>query len=102
MPIYTYQCESCGVRFERRQSFSDKPLTKCPECNKKALKKVFTPAGIIFKGSGWYATDSRSPSGAMNRDKKSSESSESKGEAAKPEKAEKPEKVEKPAASTSD
>ena len=63
MPIYTYQCESCGVRFERQQSFNDAPLTRCPECNKKTLRKVYTPVGIVFKGSGFYATDHRSPSG---------------------------------------
>lgn len=63
MPIYTYQCESCGVRFERQQSFKDNPLTRCPECNKNQLRKVITPAGIIFKGSGWYATDHKSQSG---------------------------------------
>ena len=63
MPIYTYQCESCGVRFERQQSFSDAPLTRCPECQKKTLRKVYTPVGIVFKGSGFYSTDHRSPSG---------------------------------------
>jgi putative FmdB family regulatory protein len=62
MPIYTYQCESCGVRFERQQKFSDTPLTRCPECSKKALRKVYTPVGIVFKGSGFYATDHKSPS----------------------------------------
>jgi putative FmdB family regulatory protein len=64
MPIYTYRCENCGVQFERQQHFSDPPLTKCPECNKKALRKVYVPVGIVFKGSGFYATDHRSPSGA--------------------------------------
>ena len=64
MPIYTYRCENCGVRFERQQSFTDQPLTRCPECNKKTLHKVYTPVGIIFKGSGFYATDHKSPSGA--------------------------------------
>ncbi len=64
MPIYTYRCENCGVRFERQQKFSDQPLTRCPECNKKTLHKVYTPVGIIFKGSGFYATDHKSPSGA--------------------------------------
>lgn len=64
MPIYTYRCESCGVQFERHQSFSDEPLKRCPECSKNSLRKVLTPAGIIFKGSGWYATDHKSPSGA--------------------------------------
>src|SRR5512141_1057407 len=63
MPIYTYRCESCGVQFERHQSFSDEPLRRCPECSKNSLRKVLTPAGIIFKGSGWYATDHKSPSG---------------------------------------
>jgi len=66
MPIYTYRCESCGVQFERHQSFTDEPLKRCPECNKNSLRKVLTPAGIIFKGSGWYATDHKSTSG-LNR-----------------------------------
>ncbi len=64
MPIYTYQCENCGVRFERFQKFSEDPLTQCPECDENALRKVYTPVGIVFKGSGFYATDHRSPSGA--------------------------------------
>jgi putative FmdB family regulatory protein len=63
MPIYTYRCDSCGVQFERHQSFNDAPLTICPECRKKSLKKVITPTRIIFKGSGFYATDHRSSSG---------------------------------------
>jgi predicted nucleic acid-binding Zn ribbon protein len=46
------------------QKFSDPLLTRCPECGKKTLKKVYTPVGIVFKGSGFYATDHRSPSGA--------------------------------------
>jgi putative FmdB family regulatory protein len=63
MPVYTYRCENCGVQFDRHQSFSDPPLSQCPECKKKALRKVYTPVGIVFKGSGFYATDHRSPSG---------------------------------------
>lgn len=63
MPIYTYRCENCGVQFERNQKFSDAPLTRCPECGKKSLRKVYLPVGIVFKGSGFYATDHRSPSG---------------------------------------
>jgi putative FmdB family regulatory protein len=63
MPIYTYRCENCGVQFDRQQKFSDPVLTRCPECNKKALRKVYQPVGIVFKGSGFYATDHRSPSG---------------------------------------
>ena len=64
MPIYTYRCENCGIQFEKHQSFSDQPLTRCPECSKNALRKVYLPVGIVFKGSGFYATDNRSPSGA--------------------------------------
>ena len=64
MPVYTYRCESCGVQFERSQKFSDAPLTRCPECGKKTLRKVYTPVGIVFKGSGFYSTDHKSPSGA--------------------------------------
>lgn len=63
MPIYIYRCDNCGVQFERQQKFSDPPLTRCPECDKKALRKVYQPVGIVFKGSGFYATDHRSPSG---------------------------------------
>ena len=63
MPVYTYRCESCGVQFERHQSFHDSPLRSCPECRKKSLKKVITPTKIIFKGSGFYATDHKSASG---------------------------------------
>ncbi len=63
MPVYTYRCENCGIRFEKQQHFSDPPLTRCPECNKKTLRKVYMPVGIVFKGSGFYATDNRSPSG---------------------------------------
>lgn len=78
MPTYTYQCENCGVRFDRRQKFSEKPLTTCPECSEEALRKVFTPVGIVFKGSGFYATDHRSPSGGSRKNGSSKE--ESKGE----------------------
>ncbi len=66
MPIYTYRCESCGVQFEQTQKFSDAPLTRCPECGKKSLRKVYQPVGIVFKGSGFYATDHKSPSGARS------------------------------------
>jgi putative FmdB family regulatory protein len=69
MPIYTYRCENCGVQFERQQKFTDQPLTRCPECSKKSLHKVYTPVGIIFKGSGFYATDHRSPSGQSRAEK---------------------------------
>lgn len=66
MPVYTYRCDSCGVQFERHQSFHDAPLRTCPECRKKSLKKVITPTRIIFKGSGFYATDHKSSSGGKS------------------------------------
>src|SRR5512138_1344798 len=78
MPVYTYRCESCGVQFERHQSFQDEPLKICPECRKKTLKKVITPTRIIFKGSGFYATDHRSPSGDTPRVSKPEKKAESK------------------------
>ncbi|NLG99448.1 MAG: zinc ribbon domain-containing protein [Chloroflexi bacterium] len=83
MPIYTYRCESCGVQFERNQKFSDAPLAWCPECGKKSLRKVYTPVGIVFKGSGFYSTDHRSPSGSSRSSSAHSEdkSAESKKEA---------------------
>jgi putative FmdB family regulatory protein len=82
MPVYTYRCESCGVQFERHQSFQDAPLKTCPECRKKSLKKVITPTRIIFKGSGFYATDHKSPSGSKSPSTKSTESQSEKKEEA--------------------
>ena len=82
MPVYTYRCENCGVQFDRQQSFQDAPLKVCPECRKKALKKVIAPVGIVFKGSGFYATDHRSSSGSSAR---SGRKDEGKKEESKPE-----------------
>ena len=56
MPIYEYECEKCGLRTEVRQNISDPPLEKCQKCSGR-LRKLFAPPAIIFKGSGWYATD---------------------------------------------
>jgi putative FmdB family regulatory protein len=70
MPVYTYRCEACGVQFEKHQTFHDDPLKTCPECRKKKLRKVITPTKIIFKGSGFYATDNRSPSGDIPHENK--------------------------------
>ena len=63
MPTYEYECDACGHEFDEMQSFSDDPLTKCPACKKKKLRRLFgTGASIIFKGSGFYETDYRSES----------------------------------------
>ncbi|MEU5562471.1 FmdB family zinc ribbon protein [Micromonospora musae] len=59
VPTYQYACTSCGRQLEAVQSFSDAPLTECPECAGR-LRKVFNSVGIVFKGSGFYRTDSRS------------------------------------------
>jgi putative FmdB family regulatory protein len=80
MPIYTYRCENCGVQFDRHQSFTDQPLTRCPECTKKTLRKVYLPVGIVFKGSGFYSTDHRSPSGANRPSSSEKSNSEKSGE----------------------
>jgi len=88
MPVYLYRCSNCGVQFEKQQSFNDQSLLRCPECGKKALKKVFQPVGIVFKGSGFYATDHHSPSGQTS--KKADEKAE------KAEKSEKQESKEQP------
>lgn len=63
MPTYAYGCDNCGVRLDRFQSFDDTSLTVCPECGEEALRKLFLPVGVVFKGSGFYSTDHRSPSG---------------------------------------
>lgn len=58
MPTYAYACTTCEHRFEVQQSFSDDALTECPECQGR-LRKLFNSVGIVFKGSGFYRTDSR-------------------------------------------
>lgn len=77
MPTYEYQCRSCGESLEVVQSFTDDPLTECPSCQ-GSLKKVFSPVGIAFKGSGFYKTDSRSggSSGTGAKDKEKAKEQE--------------------------
>jgi len=60
MPIYEYQCGACSRRFERRQSFSDDPVSVCPHCGAVDVRRLLSPpAGIFFKGPGFYSTDYR-------------------------------------------
>jgi putative FmdB family regulatory protein len=82
MPTYEYACKKCGEHLEVVQSFNDDPLTQCPACkSKNALKKVFGNVGIVFKGSGFYKTDSRSSTKSTSSSSSSSESkSETKSE----------------------
>jgi putative FmdB family regulatory protein len=88
MPVYTYRCDNCGVQFEKHQSFTDNPLKTCPECKKKALKKVITPTKVIFKGSGFYATDNKSPSGSSSSTKKTETKTETESKPASTDKSE--------------
>ncbi len=66
MPVYVYKCDTCGVAFERKQSVSEPHLTDCPECEGQ-VRRVFQPVGVLFKGSGFYVTDSRPKSASGER-----------------------------------
>ena len=85
MPLYEYRCQACNTEFEVRQSFSDAPLTVCDECG-GTLRKLLGNVGVVFKGSGFYRTDSRgsksstSPAGG----KPSEKAAESKPAESKP------------------
>ncbi|MCD5419247.1 zinc ribbon domain-containing protein [Rhodococcus pyridinivorans] len=76
MPTYSYACTACDNKFDIVQSFSDDSLTECPQCEGK-LRKLFNSVGIVFKGSGFYRTDSRSGSTASESASTSSTSSSS-------------------------
>ena len=85
MPTYAYACTECGHRFDAVQSFTDDALTTCPECEGR-LRKVFNSVGVVFKGSGFYRTDSRSDgtkkSGTSSSGESSSASSSSQSSSA--------------------
>jgi putative FmdB family regulatory protein len=92
MPVYLYECDSCGVRFERLQRMSEDVLTDCPECDGH-VHRVIQPVGIIFRGSGFYITDNRQVSSPTltppkeadkSKEKKSPESGEPTKEVAVP------------------
>jgi putative FmdB family regulatory protein len=82
MPLYEYECEKCGHRFEKIQKFSDKMVKKCPECGGRVEQMISAPA-VQFKGSGWYVTDyakkSSAPSSDGGKDSKKDERSKSEG-----------------------
>lgn len=84
MPTYQYACTECGERLEVVQKFTDDPLTVCPACEGR-LRKLFSPVGVVFKGSGFYKTDSRSTtksSGGSSTSSAKSETSSTGGEKA--------------------
>ena len=95
MPIYVYQCDTCGLTFERRQRMTEAPLVDCPECDGH-VRRVIQPVGIVFKGSGFYVTDNRSRSSTALPGKKESVDTEKEST-----KSEKPASEDKPS-STSD
>ncbi|WP_158842491.1 FmdB family zinc ribbon protein [Saccharothrix deserti] len=76
MPTYQYACTECDHRFDAVQSFSDSALTECPECSGK-LRKLYGAVGVVFKGSGFYRTDSRSSSTKSESSSSSTKKSES-------------------------
>jgi putative FmdB family regulatory protein len=78
MPLYEYECEACGRRFEVIRKFSDPPLETCTVCGKGPIRKLLSSPAIQFKGSGWYITDyarKASPEGSPKKDSSKSESS---------------------------
>ena len=88
MPTYSYRCTECDVAFDIQQAFTDDTLTVCPTCGGK-LRKVFSPVGVTFSGSGFYRTDSRaadksSTSSSPKTESKSETKSESKPAASTP------------------
>lgn len=76
MPTYVYTCADCEHRFEIYQSFSEDSLTECPECQGR-LRKVYNSVGVVFKGPGFYQTDSRAESKESNKSEKSGKSEKS-------------------------
>ena len=94
MPTYSYLCDSCGHDFETVQRFADDPLTECPECGSQ-IRRVIQPVGVVFKGSGWYITDSRPKSSGDGEDGRAKPSPEKGAKTDSPSKAEKPDSAAK-------
>jgi putative FmdB family regulatory protein len=74
MPLYEYQCDFCGHRFERIRKFSDPPLEACPECGKSPVTKLVSSPAIQFKGSGFYITDYAKKNSPSETEKKKADS----------------------------
>jgi len=102
LPLYEYQCEACGSRFERIQKYSDPPIAACPSCGGSVRKLISSPA-FQFKGTGWYVTDYARAGGGKSADTdakdapagkaEGSETSEKAGKSGESQKSEKPDKT---------
>lgn len=77
MPIYIYQCDTCGMQFERRQSMREQPLADCPECE-GGVHRVVQPVGVVFRGSGFYVTDHRTSGGKASASESASKAADGK------------------------
>ncbi len=87
MPLYEYQCKSCGHRFEKIQRFSDEPIRECPKCHKPEAERLLSAPAVQFKGEGWYVTDyarKKTSSSQSNTENSAAPASDSKSDA-KPE-----------------
>ena len=80
MPMYTYHCENCDHEFEKYQSFSEDSLTTCPNCKQETLLKVYKPALVVFKGKGFYVTDSKNASSTLTSSSNNNHKDEPKSE----------------------
>jgi putative FmdB family regulatory protein len=83
MPLYEYECDACGQRFEKIQKFSDPPLEVCAKCGKGPIHKLLSSPAIQFKGSGWYITDYARKSSPDSSQKSTSSSESSSSETKK-------------------
>ncbi len=97
MPLYEYECDACGHRFEVIQKFSDDPIEVCPKCGERKVHKLLSSPAFQFKGSGWYITDYARKGGSEGK----SDEKGSSDKTDKTDKAEKPPKSEKSESSSS-
>jgi putative FmdB family regulatory protein len=94
MPTYSYHCDTCGHDFEGVQRFADDPLRECPQCG-SSIRRVIQPVGVVFKGSGWYITDSRPKSASESGDGAEKPAKKSSAKSDKGEKTDTPAKSDK-------
>jgi putative FmdB family regulatory protein len=100
MPTYSYHCDACGHDFDAVQRFADEALTDCPQCG-SSIRRVIQPVGVVFKGSGWYITDSR-PKSTSESAETSTKPTTTSDKGDKVEKVETPAKTEKTPAKVAD